>query len=106
VQALQAGGAQVESLGPVEQPFLSVPGQIIAIDGADVQVFEYPSAEALAADVNQISPDGSGTVSLLITWIAPPHFYASDRVMVLYVGSEAAVLERLQGVLGAPFAQG
>lgn len=42
VQALQAGGAQVETRGPVEQPFLAAPGQVISVDGADVQVFEYP----------------------------------------------------------------
>jgi hypothetical protein len=46
INALKTRGKKVRRKGRVEQPFLSVKGQIITIDGEDVQVFEYRTAHA------------------------------------------------------------
>jgi len=37
-------------------------------------------------------------------WVAPPHFYKAGRIIVLYVGENAAVTEALDTVLGPQFA--
>jgi hypothetical protein len=74
------------------------------MDGADVQVFEYESVKALQADADQVAPDGGSIGTTMITWVASPHFFRSGRVLVLYVGDDGAVLERLQDVLGEQFA--
>ncbi|HUF37167.1 MAG TPA: hypothetical protein VMN57_01480 [Anaerolineales bacterium] len=106
VEALRTAGATVETGEPVEQPFLSKAGQIVRIDGADLQVFEYGSAEALEADAATISPDGGSTDTTMITWMATPHFFKSGRLLVLYVGDDAATLGLLETVLGEQFAGG
>jgi hypothetical protein len=59
---------------------------------ADLQLFECGSAAAPSADAKQISPDGSGTATTKISWVAPPDFFLKRRVMVLYVGRDSAVL--------------
>jgi hypothetical protein len=59
----------------VEQPFLSVKGQIIKIDDRDVQVFEYRTAHAAELAANKISRAGSSTTITMPMWIAPPHFF-------------------------------
>jgi hypothetical protein len=104
VEALQAEGAQVELGDAIEQPFFSVPGLIIKVDGADIQVFEYASAEAMGLEASQISGDGSSIGTSMVTWMAPPHFYRSGRLLALYVGEDQAVIDLLESAVGPQFA--
>jgi hypothetical protein len=101
----------VDISGTVSQPFLNPQsGTTVRLSGgplttpADVQLFEYGSASAASADAQRISPDGSGTATTKISWVAPPHFFLKGRVMALYVGSDPAVLSLLKGLTGAQFA--
>jgi hypothetical protein len=43
VTALRQAGATVELGGSVSQPFVAVTGQIVRVNGEDVQVFVYPT---------------------------------------------------------------
>ncbi len=104
IDALRAAGATVEPGDTVEQAFFSVTGQIIKVNSADVQVFEYESAELMEADAAQVAPDGGSVGTSMVMWMATPHFFKAGRVLVLYVGDDAAVLDLLKGVLGEQFA--
>ena len=104
VDALDAAGATVEQAESVEQVFFSVPGQIIRVNGADVQVFEYEAAEAMKTDAAQVSADGGSIGTSMITWVATPHFYQAGRILVLYIGDDQAILDLLEGILGPQFA--
>lgn len=104
--ALQAAGATVETGDPISQPFFSVEGSTIKVNGADVQVFEYENAEEMELDSSQIAPDGSSNATTMITWIDTPHFYNSGRIIALYVGSDEAILGLLEKVIGPQFAGG
>ena len=37
-------------------------------------------------------------------WVAPPHFYKSGRLIVLYVGQSSPVIIALERALGPQFA--
>ena len=100
IDNLRAGGATVEPSGDTSQPFFSVDGQVITVDGADVQVFEYEDAAAADVEAEQISPDGSSVGTTMITWVAPPHFYKKVRLIVLYVGEDPGVTVALENVVG------
>jgi hypothetical protein len=104
IEALRARGAAVEPGEPVEQIFFAVTGQIIAVNGEDVQVFEYDSAEAMQADAAQVASDGGSIGTNMVTWVATPHFYNAGRILVLYVGDDPEIIELLEGVLGPQFA--
>lgn len=52
IRSLRSRGHKVARKERVEQPFLSVKGQIIKIDDQDVQVFEYRTAHAAELDGN------------------------------------------------------
>jgi hypothetical protein len=104
VDALRAAGAEVELGDSVEQAFFSVEGQILKVNGADIQVFEYESAEAMETESSQISEDGGSIGTNMVTWVATPHFFRSGRLLVLYVGFDAAVLDLLEDALGKQFA--
>lgn len=69
LEALQAAGVEVESGDTIEQAFFSVPGEIFKVNGVDVQVFEYLSAEAMGTEASQISPDGSTIGTSMVSWV-------------------------------------
>ena len=58
---------------------------------------------AAEQDASQIEPDGS-LKTMMITWIAPPHFFRKDRLIVIYLGADPAVLMILTDALGPQFA--
>jgi hypothetical protein len=111
IDAIRGKGVTVDISGTVSQPFLSRQSGTTArlsagalSTPADLQLFEYASASAASADAKRISRDGSGTATTKINWLAPPHFFLKGRVLVLYLGSDPAVLSLLQSLLGPQFA--
>ena len=104
IDSLRGAGATVEAADPIEQPFFTVKGQIVKVNGVDVQVFEYENAEQLESEANQVAPDGGSTGTTMITWVAAPHFFKAGRVLVLYVGDDQVVLDLLKDALGEQFA--
>jgi len=106
IAALEAAGVMVETGDKVSQEFFKPEGSILGVNGADVQVFEYESKEAMESEASQVAPDGGSVGTSMMMWMDTPHFYKSGRVMVLYVGSDETVLSLLEQVLGLQFAGG
>jgi len=106
IDALRAGGATVEPADDVDQPFFMVTGKILRVNGADVQVFVYSDEASAQADADTVDPEGSAIGTSMVTWIAPPHFYKSGALIVLYVGTDGEVMSLLESVLGNQFAGG
>jgi hypothetical protein len=61
--------------GEVQQPFFSVKGPLITVNGEQVQVYECPDAASANAAATHISPDGGIIGNTAVAWIAPPPFY-------------------------------
>lgn len=112
-ESLRAHGATVQENGAGSQPFLRGTDRRLSINGTAVDVFEYGTTLETSLDAGRISTDGStissgigpfGGPAATIDFIAPPHWFRSGRVLVLYVGRDGSVLALLQTTLGAPFA--
>ena len=104
VAALEAAGATVEVGDSITQVFFSPEGNILKVNGADVQVFEYESVEAMENEASQVAPDGGSIGTSMVTWVDTPHFYKAGRIIVLYVGSDETILSLLEQMLGPQFA--
>ncbi len=104
--ALEEDGVAAEPGGTIDQEFFTVTGQVIEVDGESVQVFEYSDEAARKADSDLIGEDGSSVGTTMITWIDTPHFWAQGRLIVLYVGSNAEIVNALNRALGEPIAEG
>ncbi|OGO67204.1 MAG: hypothetical protein A2Z49_11720 [Chloroflexi bacterium RBG_19FT_COMBO_56_12] len=105
VDALTAAGAQVEPAGDIEQPVLEqygVNGKVIKVNGVDVQVFEFKNELTRKIVSSQISPDGSSIATTTFDWLDQPNFWAKGRLIVLYVGTDASMIDLISGVMGAP----
>jgi hypothetical protein len=105
VSALRAAGLTVEDAGFVEQPFFTGRAHVYGVEG-DVQVYEFASASAAQQAAAQVSPTGGSIGSQHMSWMAPPHFFRKENVVVIYLGSSPRVLAELQNLMGAEFAGG
>ena len=104
IAALEAAGTTVETGEPISQDFFTPEASILKINDADVQVFEYGSAEEMEKEALEVSPDGGSIGTSMLMWVDVPHFYKSGRIIVLYVGSDATVLNLLEATMGQQFA--
>jgi hypothetical protein len=104
IAALEAAGATVETGDTVSQEFFGPEGSILKVNGTDVQIFEYESAESMENEASQVAPDGGSVGTSMMMWMDAPHFYKAGRILVLYIGGDAAVLNLLEQVLGPQFA--
>lgn len=104
VAGLQSAGAAVEVGDSVIQDFFTPEGRIITANGQDLQVFEYETVEAMESDASQVAPDGSSVGTSMVLWVEPPHFYKTGRIIVLYLGTDPAILDLLDEVIGPQFA--
>jgi hypothetical protein len=104
VDHLRAASATVVPSGTVTQPFFAVTGQVISVNGEQVQVYEYKNDDDASAEASRISPDGGTVGKAMVDWNAPPHFYKEGRLLVLYVGTNTSVIHLLETTLGPQFA--
>jgi hypothetical protein len=103
--ALRAAGLTVEDAGIVEQPFFTGRAHVYVVEG-DVQVYEFASANAAQQAAAQVSPTGGSIGTQHMSWMAPPHFFRKENLVVIYLGSSAKVLAELQNLMGVEFAGG
>ncbi len=96
--------ATVNPVGDITQPFFSVKGLVINVNGEDVQVFEYATADAATSEAETISPDGSSIGTSMVSWVATPHFWNLEKLIVLYVGENESVIAASDYVLDIPVA--
>jgi len=106
-EKLRAHGATVALTGEkVSQPFFSVAGRIINVDGEALQVFEYATASAADLDARRVSADGMTIGTSKPTWLATPHFFKNGKLIVLYVGGNQSIVDLLRTALSNQFAGG
>lgn len=104
IDHLRAANATVIPTGIVTQPFFSVAGQAIMVNGEQVQVYEYANDDGANTDAARISPDGGTIGNSMVDWIAPTHFYKVGQLIVLYIGTNTSLMKVLESTLGAQFA--
>ena len=104
---LQAAGLQprfVELMEPHSYPFVSVRAVRLEVENENVYTFEFDTTAAAEAEARGISADGHQVGSSFVSWISDPHFFRSDRMIVLYVGQSERIRTALAQAVGPQFA--
>lgn len=104
VRLLRARGARVQLEAKIRQPFFEAPATVLSVDGQGVQVYAFPDARAAGEAAATVSKDGRKIGLAAPFWIGPPHFFRRSNLLVLYLGDDRKLLQRLQDVLGPQFA--
>ncbi len=87
----------------MSQPFFSVDAKIIKMYGEEVQTFEYRTIDDAQSDIDEVTPDGQFR-NVNVIWAGTPHFYRSDRLIILYVGYHVDIIDTLEDLFGPQFA--
>lgn len=103
-EEFRSAGATADFGIRLTQPFFSVGGIVLTINGEDLQVFEYPDAALVQQDADNISADANTINGESMAWIAPPHFYKRGNLMILYIGDNQDTTDLANQVLGEQFA--
>ena len=115
VDNLRAAGATVDPAGTESAHFLAPESQWLTVNGEDIQVFEFGSAEEADAAAGGVSANGLSIVTTMadgtqmatmVDWVAPAHFYKAGKLIVLYVGCDSDVINALQETMRPQFAGG
>ena len=111
VQKLQQKGVSTATTNAFNADLFSGTAHGLVIQNEHISVFEYETNDAMQAEANNISSDGStihnqNGSTAAIDWIAPPHFYKAGRIIVFYVGKSQHITSLLQSILRPQFAGG
>jgi len=101
--------AGVESrLGPVfaGDP-LPAQGVVVCVGTEQVRLYVFGSVRDRMDAAAKIDPtDASNMGTAMVRWNGRPRFWQRDRMLVLYLGEDAATDTLLRSLLGEPFATG
>jgi len=98
IDQLRKSGANVEPAGTIDQPFFSVVGKSILVNGENVQVFEYSTQAEAEEDASNVSPDGHSIGLSMPLWVEAPHFYQKEKI------DDPSTIALLESILGTQFA--
>jgi hypothetical protein len=101
-----SAGPKTTPTGAIDQPFIPVQGQGLSLGDQDIQVYQLADTATASALAAAVSKDGKTIGTTTVDWVGQPHWYRSGKLVVLYVGDDAATQARLALVLGPPFAGG
>lgn len=104
---LRTVGATVTELGGFNPDPLGGRGVRLCVAGQQVSLYVYPTAQDRAVASARIDPNDPSNLGIaMVEWAGNPRFWQRDRIIVLYLGSDAAVEVGITSVLGPPFARG
>jgi hypothetical protein len=106
VEALRAGGAEVEVAEQFSQEFFSVPVQRLVVNGSDVQAYEYADSATAAEESERITGAGYIIGNAILEWIDTPHWYQCGNLIVLHIGDDQGNLDLFTSLLGEQLAAG
>jgi penicillin-binding protein 2 len=81
-------------------PFFRVPGQVVRVNGQDLQVFVYPDATSRKSDSARISADGRLIAGEVVNWPVSPRFVSSGNVLSVLLSSDTRLAGRVDRAIG------
>ena len=107
VDALTAASVPVRQADRFDAAPLSGQGVLLCVGSEEVRVYAFSSAQERANAATSIdATDPSHIGTSIVEWSGNPRFWQRDRILVLYLGADAATEAALSSVLGPPFARG
>lgn len=107
VAALDAAGIDAKTDDIIGTEPIGGLGATICVGTETLRVYEFIDHEAaLAASVKIDREDPSQIGGSMVSWAGKPRFWLRDRIIILYLGEDAATDATLRTVLGPPFAEG
>lgn len=104
IEGLRAAGAEVDSVGSFSGAYFTGQPVLLRVNGVDIQLYEYTDPNKAVKEARESAPDGE--LIIPAEWIATPHFYLFNRIIVQYLGDDPDMIALLDSLLGPQFAGG
>jgi hypothetical protein len=102
--ATSAPVRQADTFAPAPLPGQGV---LLCVGHEEVRVYAFATEQARLAAAGSIDPtDPSHVGTSIVEWTGNPRFWQRDRILVLYLGTDASTDALLTSVMGPPFARG
>ena len=106
---LQDWDLKPTEIGEVRMPCYSVNPRVLIVGGGTLEAYEYRDQSSAEVAIGRISPGyfaAQAEATGLTEEDSSLHLYRGDRLLVIYTGTDARVVEALDGALGPEFADG
>ena len=106
INIFRATGNAVKVTGHTERSFFKdATGYTMLVNGAiPLEVYEFGSLEELDKAVTTVSADGGSVEGKRVEWGGTPHFYKTEKVIIIYTGEDSDNQRELATVFGSQFA--
>ena len=96
--ALRSAGLAPVERGAVRESFLDVPGRLISIPGAELEVFIYGDAIAAARDIDRLDTLAVSPRGTRLVWRKPPSLVTSNNLVIIVLTDSPAARARVREV--------
>jgi hypothetical protein len=96
---LRTAGLAPEADGQVTQGFLNVPGTLLLVPGAELQVYIYPDSAARTADTAELDPVKIAPPTVRVTWVMPASLVTYENVAVILLTRDEMLRVRIRAAL-------
>jgi hypothetical protein len=103
IGSLEDAGRDVSVIGDVNQPFIPVTGQLMQVNGQEVQVFEFSTQQERQQISDLLRREGY-TIEGIAPGVQDPYIWDQGRLLVIYVGQDQATINTLNSFLGESMA--
>lgn len=100
VRAAETYGLNASMVGPIQQPFFEPTGEIILVQGQEVQVFQFANASDVKQALSQIPVVGTRVAGTPVVNVEPMHVWSGGNLIALYSGQDARVIGFLNAAFG------
>lgn len=104
---LEAAGATADVGALFSGDPFDAQGGLLCVGTEPVQLFVFGSVhdrEEAVKKIDKANPSNMGTT--MVDWNGRPRMWQRDRMIVVYLGEDAATETLLRSILGDPFASG
>jgi len=104
---LTQSGLQTRVDVKVEQPYLSVPGQVLVTpDGTEIQAYIYSTTSAREADTRKLDPKKAAPPTVQPHWLMPVSLVSNANTALIVLSRDPAMHGRIASLFGSsPSAQ-
>jgi len=104
---LTQSGLQTRVDVKVEQPYLSVPGQVLVTpDGTEIQAYIYRTTSAREADTRKLDPKKAAPPTVQPHWLMPVSLVSNANTALIVLSRDPAMHGRIASLFGSsPSAQ-
>lgn len=100
-EALRKKGLNPVRGGPVKQPFLGGEGVLYRIGAAELQIYLYADAGAVARDTDPLDTTRVAPPTLQVSWRMPPTLIVDNNIVGILLTRDQALRRRIRAAIKA-----